>query len=51
MRAIRDAVPSGDLQEIADQLRSMKRLWINKGLDGLLRRREEEAKLVESCIV
>jgi GH24 family phage-related lysozyme (muramidase) len=51
MRAIRDAVHSCDLQEIADQLRSMKRLWINRGLDGLLRRREEEAKLVESCIV
>ena len=50
MRAIRDAVPRGDLQEIAHQLRSMKRLWVNKGLDGLLRRREEEAKLVESCI-
>jgi len=50
MRAIRDAVPMGDLQKIADQLRSMKRLWVNKGLDGLLRRREEEAKLVESCI-
>jgi GH24 family phage-related lysozyme (muramidase) len=50
MRAIRDAVPGGDLLEIAGQLRSMKRLWINKGLDGLLRRREEEAKLVESCI-
>jgi GH24 family phage-related lysozyme (muramidase) len=50
MRAIRDAVPRGDLQEIADQLRSMKRLWVNKGLDGLLRRREEEARLVESCM-
>jgi GH24 family phage-related lysozyme (muramidase) len=50
MRAIRDAVPRGDLQEIADQLRSMKRLWVNKGLDGLLRRREEEAQLVESCM-
>lgn len=50
MRAIRDAVPRGDLQEIADQLRSMKRLWVNKGLDGLLRRREEEAKVVESCM-
>ncbi len=50
MRAIRDAVPRGDLQEIADQLRSMKRLWVNKGLDGLLRRREEEAQLAESCM-
>jgi GH24 family phage-related lysozyme (muramidase) len=50
MRAIRDAVTRGDLQEISDQLRSMKRLWVNKGLDGLLQRRDEEAELVESCI-
>jgi GH24 family phage-related lysozyme (muramidase) len=50
MRAIRDAVPKKDLKEIAAQLRSMKRLWINKGLDGLLKRREAEAKLVESTI-
>lgn len=51
MRAIRDAVPNGDLKEIANQLRAMKRLWANKGLDGLLKRRDAEAKLVESCIV
>ena len=51
MRTIQAAVANGDLQEIADQLRSMKRLWVNQGLDGLLVRREEEAKLVESCIV
>ena len=51
MRAIRDAVPNGDLQEIADQLRAMKRLWEGKGLDGLLKRRDAEADLVESCIV
>jgi GH24 family phage-related lysozyme (muramidase) len=50
MRAIRDAVASGDLQEIADQLRAMKRLWVGKGLDGLLKRRDAEADLVESCI-
>jgi len=50
MRAIRDAVPNGDLQEIANQLRAMKRLWVNKGLDGLLKRRDAEADLVESCI-
>jgi GH24 family phage-related lysozyme (muramidase) len=50
MRAIRDAVPDGDLQEIADQLRAMKRLWVGKGLDGLLKRRDAEADLVESCI-
>ena len=50
MRAIQAAVVNGDLREIADQLRSMKRLWVNKGLDGLLRRRDQEADLVESCI-
>jgi GH24 family phage-related lysozyme (muramidase) len=50
MRAIRDAVPKKDLKEIATQLRSMKRLWINKELDGLLKRREAEAKLVESTV-
>ncbi len=50
MRAIRDAVAEEDLEEIADQLRSMKRLWEGRGLDGLLSRREAEAKLVESAI-
>ncbi len=50
MRAIRDAVPGGDLQKIADQLRAMKRLWVGKGLDGLLKRRDAEADLVQSCI-
>ena len=50
MRAIRDAVQEGDVQEIADQLRSMKRLWQGQGLNGLLARREAEAALVESVI-
>jgi GH24 family phage-related lysozyme (muramidase) len=31
---------------IADQIISMKRLWVGKGLDGLLRRRNEEAAMV-----
>ena len=50
MRAIRDAVAEDDLQEIADQLRAMKRLWVGSGLDGLLTRRDAEAALVESAI-
>jgi GH24 family phage-related lysozyme (muramidase) len=50
MRAIRDLVPRGDLQGIASQIRAMKRLWVGKGLDGLLKRRDKEADLVESCI-
>jgi GH24 family phage-related lysozyme (muramidase) len=50
MRAVRDSVANGDLQEIADQIRAMKRLWEGKGLDGLLKRRDAEADLVESAI-
>jgi len=49
MRAIRDLVPKGDLAGIARELRSMKRLWVGKGLDGLIARREDEAKLVENA--
>jgi GH24 family phage-related lysozyme (muramidase) len=50
MRAIRDAVPTGDLLEIAKQLRAMKHLWVGQGLDGLLRRRDAEADMVEASI-
>ena len=50
MRAVRHAVANQDLQEIADQIRAMKRLWEGKGLDGLLKRRDAEADLVESAI-
>jgi len=35
---------------IAQQILSMKRLWVGKGLDGLLKRRDEEAALVMSCV-
>jgi hypothetical protein len=34
---------------IADQIISMKRLWVGKGLDGLLRRRNEEADMIRKC--
>ena len=50
MRNIRDLVPKKDYRGIAKQLRNMKRIWQGKGLDGLLERREAEAKLVETCI-
>lgn len=45
-----DGVQRGDLAAIALQFRSMKRLWVDKKLGGLITRREEEAALVESCI-
>ena len=47
MRSIRSSVAAGNVRAIPGQIRSMKRLWIGKGLDGLLRRREAEARLVE----
>lgn len=38
------------LRFIAGRFRAMKRLWEGKGLDGLLRRRDAEADLVEEAI-
>ena len=50
MRVIRDLVPEKNYKGIANELRSMKRIWKGRGLDGLITRREAEAKLVETCI-
>lgn len=44
-----DGVQCGDLRLIARQLREMKTIWAGRGLDGLLRRREDEARLVEGA--
>ena len=49
MLAIKSLVPKRDYKGIAQQIRNMKRLWRGAGVDGLLKRREDEAKLVESC--
>jgi GH24 family phage-related lysozyme (muramidase) len=37
----------GKITDIPAQIRSMKRLWVGKGLDGLIKRREGEAALFE----
>lgn len=64
MKAIRDAIANSKadpgetekqrvnnlLRFIAGQFRAMKRIWAGQGLDGLLTRRDNEARLVESCI-
>lgn len=39
-------VKSGDLAGIAREISAMKRLWVGKNLDGLLKRRDDEAALV-----
>lgn len=46
MKAIVELVAARDLAGIASEIRSMKRLWVGLGLDGLLKRRDKEAKLV-----
>jgi GH24 family phage-related lysozyme (muramidase) len=45
MRSIVDLVEKKDYEGIADQIERSKRLWEN-GLDGLVKRREEEADLI-----
>lgn len=49
-KAIKGEIKTLNLYDyIAGQIVAMKRLWVGKGLDGLLTRRDEEAKLVKSC--
>ncbi len=47
MKAIEALVVKKALSEIAEQIRSMKRLWADRGLAGLLKRRDAEAAMVE----
>jgi hypothetical protein len=49
MLNIRNLISSKNYNAIANEIRSMKRLWVGKGLDGLLKRRDEEAQMVDSC--
>lgn len=49
MRAIRSLVKAQDIKGIADQFIAMKRLWENKGLTGLLRRRDKEASIIRKA--
>lgn len=46
MAAIKPLVIDRDYAGIAAQIRAMKRLWEGRGLDGLLKRRDDEADLV-----
>lgn len=50
MMNIKNLIPKKDYKQIAQNIRNMCRLWKGKGLDGLLERREAEAKLIESVI-
>lgn len=50
MRAIRDHISAGRISRIPGEIRGMKRLWVGKGLPGLLRRRDAEANLIQSTL-
>jgi hypothetical protein len=50
MRNIKELIPKKDYEGIAANIRAMKRLWLGKGLDGLLKRRDAEADLVLECV-
>lgn len=50
MRNIRDHIRAGRTARVPGEIRRMKRLWVGKGLDGLLRRREAEARLIEKSL-
>lgn len=47
---IRDFVQTKQFAKVPAEFRSMKRLWVGQGLDGLLRRREDEARMWERGI-
>ncbi len=46
MKALQALVAAQDYQGMAAQIISMKRLWEGKKLDGLLKRRDDEAKMI-----
>lgn len=48
-RAIRSAIPRQPTL-LPAQFRASKRLWADRNLNGLLRRREDEARLIESAL-
>jgi Phage lysozyme len=49
MAAIKPLVQQKDYVGMANEIRNMKRLWRGKGLDGLLKRRDDEARLLEKA--
>jgi GH24 family phage-related lysozyme (muramidase) len=50
MKAIVEMVAKKDYEGIAEQIEQSKRLWENRGMDGLVIRREAEADLVRDSV-
>lgn len=49
MRNIKELINNQEYKKIADEIISMKRLWVGKNMDGLLKRRDQEASLILKC--
>ena len=49
MRDLQKWVELGDLDKMATSIRSMKRLWEGRNLEGIVKRREKEAELLEGA--
>jgi len=49
MKAIQPLVVAKDLKGIAGQIRAMKRIWANSRNSGLLKRRDQEAQMLENA--
>ncbi len=50
MANIKPFIRDNNLDAIAAEIESMKRLWVGEGLDGLLKRRDSEARLVKNSV-
>lgn len=50
MKQISIYIPANKIQPVPGEIRSMKRLWWGKGLDGLITRREREARFIEATL-
>ncbi len=50
MRDLKTAIAKKDYKAMSDATLSMKRLWVGKGMDGLLKRRDAESKLILTCL-
>lgn len=49
MKNLINLISNKNYKGIASEIRKMKRLWVGKNMEGLIKRREDEALLVESC--
>lgn len=49
MKNLINLISNKNYKGMAREVRKMKRLWVGKNMEGLLKRREDEALLIESC--